>query len=659
LTVLDSYQTDLLQGLSAAELELVLPLFERREFAAGQTILRQGEPADCLLVIESGLVLESVPGPAGRESVLAELGPGQLVGETSILTGQPRAADVRAVVDTVALRLPRSSFFAVAGQAPALLLNIARVLAVRLGQANRAVAQHERRAVVVLVGPAPVLIGSLVATNLAAALAAVSARRTVLFDVPPPHAAPLPGREWAPGLEDAPAGDATLLHLGQLQTGPVAIHVVNLPPPDVLVSSDVDMVATVVSRLARAAEFVVVNLIGLPSEVIDPVLRVANRIYIVLPSGLIERRDVAVLAQRCRDRANPAASLGVITMGGDGSLSDGLRRRVRDAVSVPECTTLPSQADLLRESARVPPPLAMHAPGLAVSAAFSRLAREIARLRVGLALSSGAAKGIAHIGVVTALNRLGIPVDVVTGASAGSLVGAGVALGMDTGQIEEGMNRLVDLWRQALRPALPRIALMSAKGLEQLVRELVGDTRFDELSTPFGAVATDLITGRAIYMREGTVFQAVRASISIPLVFPPVVVGSHVLVDGALTKPVPAELARMLGADVVLACDLSGPVDESDASLTDFVEYAPEQPVAKQQKAPNIVRTYLRCMEIVMARGRAHDDPAADLTLRPRLPPMGWQDFQKGGVPMRAGEDSVQEQLDNLRELLPWLRLAR
>src|ERR1700730_10571175 len=107
--MLDTYQSDLLQGLSAAELELVLPLFERREFAAGQTILRQGDPADFLFVIESGLALESVPGPGGRESVLAELGPGQLVGETSILTGQPRAADVRAIVDTVVMRLPTSS----------------------------------------------------------------------------------------------------------------------------------------------------------------------------------------------------------------------------------------------------------------------------------------------------------------------------------------------------------------------------------------------------------------------------------------------------------------------------------------------------------------------------------------------------------------------
>src|SRR6202022_1260574 len=101
-----------------------------------------------------------------------------------------------------------------------------------------------------------------------------------------------------------------------------------------LISRGAEMVATVAGRLARVVEFVVVNLTGLPMGVIDPVLPVANRIYIVAPSGLIERQDVALLAQRCRDRATPNTRLGVITMCSDGSSSNELRRRVRRAAGM-------------------------------------------------------------------------------------------------------------------------------------------------------------------------------------------------------------------------------------------------------------------------------------------------------------------------------------
>jgi predicted acylesterase/phospholipase RssA len=200
---------------------------------------------------------------------------------------------------------------------------------------------------------------------------------------------------------------------------------------------------------------------------------------------------------------------------------------------------LPGQAELLRESARIEPPFTVHAPLLAVSTEITRLARRIAGLRVGLALGSGAAKGIAHVGLVAALTRIGVPIDVVTGTSIGALVGSGVAMGMDGHQIEATMDLLVDLWGEALKPVLPRFSLVSSKGLDHIVDELAGDIQFDELPLPFGSVATDLTSGRPVFMFHGSVARAVRASISIPLVFPPVFVGDYTLVDGFVTNPVP------------------------------------------------------------------------------------------------------------------------
>src|SRR6478672_6066217 len=134
----DPHHNDLLRGLTGSELALALPHLERREFKAGQIILHWGEPGDCLYVIESGLVCVALRSRGGAESLLAQLGPGQIFGEMSILTGQPRSAEVRALVDTTTYALSVSSFFKVAGRSPTMLLNIGRVLAGRLGHMTRA-----------------------------------------------------------------------------------------------------------------------------------------------------------------------------------------------------------------------------------------------------------------------------------------------------------------------------------------------------------------------------------------------------------------------------------------------------------------------------------------------------------------------------------------
>ena len=102
-----------------------------------------------------------------------------------------------------------------------------------------------------------------------------------------------------------------------------------------------------------------------------------------------------------------------------------------------------------------------------------------------------------------------------------------------------------------------RAALLSGKGLERILQQLAGDVRIEELPIPYGAVAADLDTGRTVYMRRGSVARAVRASISLPVVFPPVLIDGYTLIDGGVTNLVPTQLARLLGADVVLACDVS------------------------------------------------------------------------------------------------------
>lgn len=658
MPAMDLGPNDLLWGLSKRELELVVSSLSMREFAAGDVILRRGEHGDCLYVIETGLVQVEAPGAGGQNRVVAQLGPGQIVGEMALLTGQPRSAQVTALTEVKAYALSVASFFEIAGHSPTMLLNIGRVLAGRLGQMTRASMHHERRALVVLVGMVPAIVGSLLATNLAAGITHVSGRAAFLLDLPAERASRLPGREFSPDLAQAQGGADLLLHLSQLHLGPLTLHVANLPSPRGVASADdATLVGRVIGQVRRSADFIVLNLVGAQPELLAPILSQATEIRVVTPSSALGGPGLRDFVETLRRSVASMTRLAAVVLSGEGATPASVRATMRTTLGIDHCLVMPGQAELLREAATTEPPMVLRGPTLPSSRLLGFLAREVSGMRVGLALGSGAAKGIAHLGVWAALGRLGVPTDCVTGTSIGALVGAGIALGMDIRQADEALGRLVDLWGEALRPTLPRFSLVSSKGLERIVGEIAGDARFDELPIPFGCVATDLNSGRGVNMARGSVALAVRASISIPLIFPPVFEGDYCLVDGFVTNPVPTKLARELGADVILAVNLGRPPDDrSGQSAISYEERLPGSEV-RRQSAPNILETYLRCAEIMMAGRGENDCLSADLTLRPRLPQISWREFQKGGAPMEAGERAVEECLAELRELLPWLTL--
>ncbi|MEV6631748.1 patatin-like phospholipase family protein [Actinoplanes sp. NPDC051470] len=179
-------------------------------------------------------------------------------------------------------------------------------------------------------------------------------------------------------------------------------------------------------------------------------------------------------------------------------------------------------------------------------------------IRIGLALGGGAVRGTAHIGVLEVLEKAGLEPAILTGTSAGALVGALYAAGMSAAEISAQAHSL--RWARLVRPARTRKALFDTRHLGAYLDELLGGRAFTELSRPFAAVACDLTTGDRVVMRDGPVSTAVLASAAIPGVFPPVDRDGRMLVDGGLVDMVPARLARELGADIVVAVDVSGPL---------------------------------------------------------------------------------------------------
>ncbi len=250
--------------------------------------------------------------------------------------------------------------------------------------------------------------------------------------------------------------------------------------------------------------------------------------------------------------------------------------------------------------------------------------------RLGLALGGGAARGFAHIGVIQVLEEAGIRPDLVVGTSAGSLVAALYASGRsgaELGTLADAMDEsAITDW------AFPGRGLIRGEALARFVREHTGGRAIEQMKLPLGIVATDLDSGQAIVFERGDPGVAVRASSAVPAVFQPVRIGTREYVDGGLVAPVPVRFARQMGAEVVLAVDISA------------------SPEGNATGDP--VRLLLQTFAIMGRSINRYELRDADVVLRPRLAGVSGADFAARKRSIQAGRDAASAALAELRAKL-------
>lgn len=271
---------------------------------------------------------------------------------------------------------------------------------------------------------------------------------------------------------------------------------------------------------------------------------------------------------------------------------------------------------------------------------------------IGLVLGSGSARGWAHIGVIRGLADMGVVPDLVCGCSIGALVGAAYAEGGLDGF--EGWVRSLG-WQDVLGLVDVSLGggLIKGDKLMAFFEQHFVDRNFDALALPFACVATDLETGREIWLRDGSVAAAVRASIALPGLFAPVRRDDRLLVDGGLVNPVPVSLARALGADVVIAVDLGS--DIVGSALRKAGNGAGSTPgwtrrlldslgLAGDSELPpvsSVMATSIHIMQTRIARSRLAGEPA-DVLLSPRLAQLALMDYHRADEAITEGRAVVE-----------------
>jgi len=256
------------------------------------------------------------------------------------------------------------------------------------------------------------------------------------------------------------------------------------------------------------------------------------------------------------------------------------------------------------------------------------------RPRIGLALSGGAGRGIAHVGVLRALTENQIPIDAIAGASAGALAGGSFAAGLSIDELEEMARGF--RWRHTQRFSFSRLGLQSNAGLEKFLRAKLPVTRFEDLKVPFAAMVTDLLKGELIVLRDrGDLPFAIRASCCIPFLITPVKDSQgRLLIDGGIVANLPISHARDLGADIVIAVDVN----------SDGVRF-----VTNPRTALGVLAYTFAAVERIVSNQERQD---ADVLITPKIGHIRWDQTRRSNELIKLGYEAGLAAIDEIRAVI-------
>jgi predicted acylesterase/phospholipase RssA/CRP-like cAMP-binding protein len=542
----------------------------------GEILFRAGAAGDSMYVVLSGRLRVSVERSDGSEEVIREIGRGESVGELALLTGEARSATIRAIRDSELAMLSRGAFERAIKSDPTLIRQLAVQLAARQRQgADAATAPSNVRTIAVLP-----LDPSQNAAAFAGLLEQALARLGPTLRVDQETINRMGGLDFANSTE---AGAHELTgRLDALEIGQRAV-----------VYQAAAELTPWTKRCVRQADLIL--LVG-RAEAIPPNPALEQLQNYFASCAITARIELVLLHAREFDAGLPMA-----------------------------------------------PWLALRAaahhhvvPFIADDAA--RLARLVTGNGIGLVLSGGGARGFAHIGVIRALHERGIAIDYIGGTSMGAVIAAQHALGWDW-QTMERVNR--EEWPRCepqKNYTLPLVALNSARRMDQMLGRMFGAVEIENLRGKFFCVSTNLTTAAAKIHRQGTLWKAVRASVSIPGIGPPAIENGEILVDGGLVDNLPVETMKKLCQGKVYAVDVSEQIEfRSKLSESYTVSgwkllWQQLNPFVEKPDIPNILNTLYRTTTVGGVRANESAKAQADLCFEPPVSEFGvfeWKSVEK------------------------------
>lgn len=498
-------------GIGKEQLKKLSSVIIERRFVSGETVFQQNDPSNSLLIVAEGRVKISVERFAGKETFVDHLSVGEHFGEMAMLTGGRRVVSMTAVMDTTLLELEQQAFQLLMDEIPGLAANLSRTLGFRL---RRETSGTKLRNVDRVVG----LIQTSQKTRTVLPLLASALVRT---------------KETIRVLNDVPFAQSSECRFTE-------------SPVNLTSQAEASWIREYLTQQSGHEGHTLIGLDQTAStEQLRGILPQCEQIWwLVEPQHAenAERQLSEVLS------ANPSLLDRIYWVW---VLDDGINPNQIPAA--PEELLFLDFKVLISESTTT--------PGRLQKQSISRLVRHLRRTRLGLALGGGAARGLAHLGVLKALEREDIYFDVITGTSAGALMALPYAFGWDADQASQVFARdLAPTWPFRLLPK-GRQWFMVYKyrtlGWESMLKDHFGDVKLEQLLLPLSTVAVDLITGAEVVRDRGNAVNGVLESINIPHISRPILRDGMALVDGGIINNVPSDLLPQRGADMVIGVNIA------------------------------------------------------------------------------------------------------
>ncbi|HEX6042553.1 cyclic nucleotide-binding domain-containing protein [Longimicrobium sp.] len=568
-------------AMDAALLDELEQMAEWRHLRRGELLWEQADSGDALYLVISGRLRTVRIETDGTARVLGEAGRGEIAGELAFFGCEPRGERVEAVRDAVLVGFTRDEFDRLVARRPAIIRQVTRLVLDRVGGARTPAPGRVINVAVVPVGPGAPL--DAFCARLASALGAHG--RTLHLTAAGVDAR-MAERDIAQAWDDGAETERLLAWLEARETD----H------RFVLYQAD-ESASAWTRRCMRQA---------------DRVLLLARAGDDPAP-GAVERA-----VQALEDRATDAYEALVLVHPDGSKLPSGTAAWLRPrAVREHHHVRWDGEAD------------------------FARLARGMAGRAVGVVLGGGGARGMAHIGVLRALTEAGVPIDFIGGTSIGAGVAAQYAYGVPADGLLELNRRIYLEWQPQKALTIPLVSLVDNRLAGVCGERVYGDAHIEDLWTPYFCVTSNLSTAEMVIHRTGLLRKYVLASASIPVFAPPVLEGSHLLVDGALLNNLPTDVMRQTGCGVVIASEVS--VDDDALFTAERVPTSWEvlrgrfRRGAPPVKFPGLMDVAMRAALLHSTWREAAAVREADICLRPPVDAFGLMEFERMADVAQAG----------------------
>lgn len=624
------------------------------EIKKGQLVLKEGEIGNSFYIVISGRCEAYTTTNEGAKRILDHFYNGDSFGEMSLLADNPNWCTVRAINDTLLLKLKKESFDKLVQSNAELNRKLSQKMADRMHELQKKHTKDSNYSKIITFGSATEEIGkTLLGINAAAALQEETNQRICLVDFSR-HKNDLEISDMPTSTEKI---EGWIDELSNEHPSGVTFMSGNLPEPE-----NRDYIGSFFGGFMANFDYVFVILPEGLSSVELEIYEQSDEIYLLTNKNKQTLYQTSLLINQLEDelgdhlseleiilsRVKPKNFPGIT--GIKNHLDQPVSYRLPELENVGGLSPLKDQAFIIQN------------PDHRYSLNVRRIARHIGDISVGLALGAGAARGLSHIGVIKMLEEEGILVDVVAGTSIGSLIAAGWGTGANAEEMKEfayEFKRRGGLWNITDLSFPPTQSVLRDTRIEKFLDYMLGDATFSDTEFPVRISSSNLDTLEETVITEGLLKEAVRASISIPFLFPPEKYNEEIYVDGGVINPIPVKPLINQGVGRIIAVNPIPPVEVlregkhsavRDQTSEGFLAWLWRQvfPFGKN----NIIDVFMRSLQTMQSRLASSSSSGADIVINPTMSREEWFEFEEVDSFIRQGEITARQHLDEIKELL-------